>query len=686
MKFNFYIKYFIAWVILPVLINYNTFINTSSKTNTSTASNTIEQVKIWEIKKSIEVVWSSELVDEQSLSFNKEWTITKVYFKAWDKVNKWDIIAELDNSDAYTSIEDAKISLENTKINLQQLYEWADESKILQSENSIITTSNSLEITKKEFENLKITQQNSLNELLENIETSKKELEYSKTSLELSKKELDTLKKEKENSLGNTESNKSTTIIKIEDDLKSNLVEIEKIIEESDYIMWVTDENKDKNDEYENYLWAKNKVFKNDAETSLLKSISMYKTLKISLEDYDYLWDKDKIILLLTEYLNLYNNLYETTDLVYKTVDNSIDSVWTLSEWDIDSMKNTMSSYRSSSLNKASSINSSINTLNTLTDIDLISEWNQNSIASKEESIKTSQLSIDKKELSISNSLKNYDSTVEKYLLAIKSKQNDIDSKETSLKISKISLEELLEWPTEQNVAKSQNSIKQAEIKLDSAYENLDDYKLEAPFDWVIRKIDYMAWDNITNDTDKYIYIENPNLLEVSVKLDQIDIVTVNIWDDAIITFDAYITTPVKAKISSIDTTPGKTSWVVSYEVKLILDDPDFDKKILSWMTADVEIINELKENILLLKTNAINTVWDKKIVNISKNWKQEQIEVTTGLTSDWMTEILSWLKEGENAIVWDFVISWEEDDATLFDTPWSWKWWWWWWGWWRPQ
>lgn len=49
-----------------------------------------------------------------------------------------------------------------------------------------------------------------------------------------------------------------------------------------------------------------------------------------------------------------------------------------------------------------------------------------------------------------------------------------------------------------------------------------------------------MPWDNLKNENDMYVYIENPNLFEVTVKLDQIDVVKVKIWDPAIITFDSY--------------------------------------------------------------------------------------------------------------------------------------------------
>jgi hypothetical protein len=196
---------------------------------------------------------------------------------------------------------------------------------------------------------------------------------------------------------------------------------------------------------------------------------------------------------------------------------------------------------------------------------------------------------------------------------------------------------------------------------------------LQAPFDWVIRKIDYMPWDNLTNDTDKYVYIENPDLLEITVMLDQIDIVKVNMWDKAIVTFDTYKSIPVNAKISLIDTTPTKTSWVVYYEVKLILDDESFDKKILSWMTANIEIINEYKENILVIKSLLVQDLNWKKIVTVDKDWKQETVKIEIWISSWWMVEVISWLYIWDKLIEKEFTISSEtkkDTNAWLFSVP----------------
>ncbi len=671
-KIKFSLKYFILWLIVIFWINYSTFFSWSTTTDNKSSSWTILTVETWSIKNIIEVSWVSELVDEQSLKFTKEWTITKVNFKAWDTIKKWAVIAEIDSSDVYDSIDEAEINLENANLSYDQLFDDPDESQILQAKNSITTAENSYLIAQKELENLKTTQSNSINQLEKQIETSKKELDSSKVTLELTKKELETTKKEQLNSLGNTVSNKSTTIQNIEDSFKTNLTEIEKIIEQSDYIMWVTPENEAKNDKYESFLWAKNAEIKSKATYTLSESISLYTKLKTDLNKYNYDWNIESIKVLLKEFTTTYQKLAEATDYIYKTLDNSIESTGVLSSSDIDSKKSTMSSNRTSAQSKVASLNSTINTLNTLTNTDLVSESNSNSIAKQEEAIKSSELSIEKKDQDIENSEKSLETTKESYAITMESKQKDLESKERSVEIAKLSLSELTDWPTEQTVQKAKNSIKQAELKIESAYKNLDDYKLEAPFDGVVRKIDYMVWDNLVNDTDKYVYIENPNLLEITVMLDQIDITKVKLWQTANIVFDAYSTTTVKAIISSIDTEPTQSSWVVSYKVKLVLDDKSFTKKVLSWMTANVEIVIESKENILVLKTSAITDKDSKKYVTVIKNWEQIESEIVTWISADWMTEIASWLN------VWDQIATAEykaasstETTTSLFSPPW---------------
>lgn len=657
-KISFNLKYFLSWMVLVLLINYNTFLPSlgSSSTNIASTESSNLKVELWNIEESIDVVWNSELVNEQSIKFTKAWTITKVYYKAGDSIKKWDIIAEIDNWDAYDAIEEAKISLENSKLSLSDLYDDVDESKKIQAENNIITAQKNLEIANTELVNLKTSQENSLNKLQDGITISEKELLTAKSNLTISENELELLKKEKEDSYNNTISNKDNTIIQLENWLSSELSNISKTLEQVDYILWVTKENENKNDYYDLYLWAKLAWVKDSAKTSFWKSLSYFNALEKKINNYKT-GDITELQSIFDNLLILYKELENTTDLTYNTLEASVEAA-TFPQSEIDSKKSNMASYRSNAQSKITSITSSINNLKTLTNTDLLSQTNANTISQKEASVTSSKLSIEKQENDLESSKKSYEQTKSEYVTSIKSKENSIKSLENTLELAKITQSELLDWPTESNVIKAKNSVKQAELKLKSAYESLDDYTLTAPFDWVVRKIDYMVWDNLTTDNDKYVYIENPNLLEITVKLDQIDIMSVKLWMEATVTFDAYPTVPVKAVISSIDTTPISSSWVVSYEVKLILNDETFKENVLSWFSADVKIITTSKNNILLLKTSAITEKNWKYYVNLVKNWSSTETEVTVWLASWWKTEILSGLNEWDEVSTKDFSVT----------------------------
>lgn len=655
-------------LLFVLLFNYKLFYSSDTS---STQTVTTSKIEIGDIQASIEVVWEANLVDEQSIRFNKVGKVTKVYFKEGDKVKRWDVIAELDSKDAESSIKESELNLENAKLSLRQLYEWPDESQILQSKNTILTAENNLTISQKELENLKRNNLNSLSDTEKNIEFAEKELSILISWYEITKSELETLKKEQLSNLNSSVANKGTTIIDIEDGFRSSIAQIWEIILEADYILGISDENEEKNDSFEMFLWAKKSSIKTTAEFSLWATIDSYEAIEKKYAIYDNSWERQKLLSLLTGFLSVYNQLYTSIDSLYETLENSIPSEGSLSQTDIDAKKNKMSSYRTMILSKISILNKSINTLNTLTDIELLSEGNNNTLKKKEETLKSAEVDIEKKKTNIGTLKNSLLTTKTNYSIQEESKEKDIESKENTLEIARISLEEVLEWPTPENILKAQNTIRQSEIRLESSEESLEDYQLIAPFDGVIRKIDYKVWDNLTSDAEKYVYIENPNLLEINVMLDQIDITKVKLWQDAITVFDAYPKQKVASKITVIDTTPVESSWVVSYKVKLILDDSDFKDAVLSGMTANIQVITESRQKVLTVKSTALQELNGKKILLLQKNWQEQQVEVKTGLSSWWITEIISGVNEWDTIIIKDFSVSTEtEASNSLFSPP----------------
>lgn len=676
MKFVSYLKqvslvYGVMWLVVWYVWYTYLFLSTWSSGSQGTELS-YEAVSLWDLKESIDTFWSAELVNEQSIKFNKIGTITKVNFKDGESVKKWDIIAELDNAAWQATVKDAQINVDNAKLSLEQLYKKTSESEILKAQNTIESGQKNIENASKELENLKITQASALKDAKKSIENAKSDLITLKKNYDLAKNDLELQKQ-------NLSSSYNTSVLSRENDIKSiensflwEKSSLAKNLDDIDLILGLTEKNRNLNDSYEIYFSAKDTTLKNEAETNFYKASWAYKNFLELLSQYDNTQNIDKIQPIILSLQSTYSALQKAADYSYQAADNSIVAS-SLSESQLSSMKSTFSSIRSGAESKITSLNSILYKLDTLTDINLLSQTNANTLTSKEESLKTQVQNISKKEDEIENLENNLALTISKQELEMTTKLQSIENLQKTLEINKQSFAELQEGPTKENVAKAENSIEQANIKLQDAIDALKDYKIEAPFDGVVKKIDYKVWDKLLSDTSKYVYIENPNLIQIPISLDQVDVVKVEVGTSANITFDAYPSETLTGSINLIDYTPVKTSWVVTYTAYINIDNTAFDKNILSGMTANIEIITSQKKNVLLVSSSYISTEWQKSFVLLDKNGTLEKTQVEVWTSSNGKTEILSWLQVGDKIALQKVSVSSSSSAQTqnsLFSVP----------------
>jgi len=165
-----------------------------------------------------------------------------------------------------------------------------------------------------------------------------------------------------------------------------------------------------------------------------------------------------------------------------------------------------------------------------------------------------------------------------------------------------------------------------------------------APFDGIVRRIDFQVGDNLLADANetKYVVLENPDYFIVTVQLDQVDVVHVKEGQKASIVFDALPEETFEGVIDFIDTTPIQSSGVVSYEVEIALQPTGHT--ILSGMTAKVEIEIDARENVVAVPNLALRAIGNSSFV-VGENG--ERFPVETGLSDGTYTEVLSGLQEG---------------------------------------
>jgi RND family efflux transporter MFP subunit len=636
--------YFVILGILLVL-GGNYYLEKKKEVNqTTTQTEEPAIVEKWNISKTVDVVGSAELVDEQKLKFTQQGTIVKVNVKEGDTIKKWQIIAELDKTQTNYKVEQAKISLENAKLKLQDLLgNSVDASQVLGSKKTIEDTKNKMELLDVEINNFILERDMTLASLQKDIDIKESDLQSTQSKLETYKTEYQTSLLQQENGEQNTSIQNTDKVQGMQQTALQDIVYGEESLLSIDYILGYTSENKDKNDSYEMYLWKKDSMSFSSAEQYFSKTKNSLDILKK--------YNKEDIFTTLQYENDFFSNLFSLADYTYKTVEGSIENL-AFPQTKIDSLKSSLSSMRQKSQTNLARIITNTNTLKTLTNVDIIKTQNENTQNQKLLTIKDTELSISKAENEIANLKNDLKLKEQNYAYQLLQKQKDRSAYDMTLSINQASYDELVDWVSEYDLKTAQNSVTNAEISLANTMKDLENYELQAPFSWLIRKLDFKVWDNLTSDTDNYVYIENPDLLVISVSLDQVDIVNVKEGTKAKVTFDAFPKKEFNAIITSIDYTPTATSGVISYGVKLVITDEKYSEKILSWMTADISIITLEKNNILLLSSTAIKTDGTKNYVMMKENGVNKQVDITIGEISDGKTEILSWLSEGDSVVI----------------------------------
>lgn len=659
---------------------YAVYANFFAKKTTKTSFSIVETpVKKWNIENSIKTTWTAELVDEQKMRFNQSGKVSKVNYKDWDKIKKWAVIAELDKTDIQNTIKQAQISVSDAQIKLEEILKWPEQKDLLKYEWEVTSAKNKIENLNIDITNLEKTKNDKIADLEKQIKTKNDDIKSKTEELTNSKTDLELYITQSEKDVWDLNVDNSKTIEDAFSNSKKYLIDIEKTLNSVDEIFWISTENKSKNDDYELYLSAKNTNLKNQTSTlwseinlKLQETNSLYSSLESNKSE-------ENATKILTKISEIYSSLIDLSKTASNSVYNSITST-DYSQSQIDSDYNNMIWIWTTAQSNFSQTKTSLSNIAKLSDPEFKKQQTQSTITQKQKNISDLEINISNLNKDILDLNKDITDAKTDYETNLKQKQFEIISANNSLAIAEENLKDLKNWATSESIATAKNNIAKQVLNLENAKKNLEKYELTAPFDWVVRKIDFKVWDNLVSDDTKYVYIENPNLVKITSTIDQLDIVNIKEKQSVRIIFDSYSTSTLTWMVSEINSTPIETSGVTSYTVTITLEKWKFD--IYSWMTAKVYIIISGKQDVLVLDSVFLQKRWDKTSV-LKKNWtKQIMTEVVTGVSNTTQTEIVSWLFE------WDKVVrrvatssTWSTkttQSSIMMPGAWGWPEWWW--------
>jgi len=230
-------------------------------------------------------------------------------------------------------------------------------------------------------------------------------------------------------------------------------------------------------------------------------------------------------------------------------------------------------------------------------------------------------------------------------LAAANVNDSGLKSAAAQLASAQATLDNLKNTPTPEDVALAEASVRQAEISLQQAQSNLKKSQLIAPFEGVVADLNIQVGQQAGSSTQAVILVDLSQL-QAQVNVSEADLPRIKLGQAAQITFDALPDQTFSGRVTKAALVGVTTQGVVNFPVTVALDQPD--AAIRPGMTANVAIVVEQRDNVLLVANRAIKTSGRNKTVTVISNGKPTPVNITIGLSNDTQSEVTTGLNEGD--------------------------------------
>lgn len=257
---------------------------------------------------------------------------------------------------------------------------------------------------------------------------------------------------------------------------------------------------------------------------------------------------------------------------------------------------------------------------------------------------------------SMDEAIEDSPSKIKEAELSFKLAQEKLEEKKSALEDLKIGASSL-------DIKNQENVLALKESALTTAKENLANCYIYAPFDGVIAEVGKIEiGDSVGTGTFLASVITNKKIAELS--FNEIDAAKIKVGQKATLIFDALQDVNIVGVVSEVDTLGTVSQGVVSYGVKIVLNEED--ERIKPGMSITADIIIDAKIDVLALPSNAVKSQagdYYVEVVEVSDNKAEEYLSARTGValailptrkfvqvgvSNDSLIEILSGLEEGD--------------------------------------
>ncbi len=637
-------KRWALWVLIVVIgIGYGVWTKRFSQEESTDFFSTEYEVQTGEISTSLSLAGTTKFANAQKLTFVQQGKVTSVKVKVWDQVKKGQVLASISTDKLDTTLERNKRDLNAKK--------RAYEKKLKDADSGLDLLKAQAEYDQKLLEQTLLPQKQT-----SETETAQIAVENAKQNLKDQEKALKDLQddyaimygtwKNAQNSdlgLSKTAIERNQKFEAYVREFKIQALSLQSILDGYDRVMQETKKFLNPEDYTHVYIGADDQILRG-------KSVSQFYELQKQVEVLEDLYAQySKIpVASLTE-----GKILEGYQ-VFKTIWDQ------LSQWGTLNYNMVMKSVPSGKVDKTA-IAGYAKTLGTdiesegyalknkyMTTVAKLKEDMNSDSGSDQESMQTK---INKAKIALQDSKLKLQNAQEE-LMSLKTKQQIAKlTVESDLKTAKNKLDNLMDKvEISEELQAAKDALESAQEEIKTTLKQYEDYQIIANFDGLVTKVEMQVWDSISSSnnsssTEKYIYVETPNLLQVTLDVDQIDIVKISVWMSVQVVLDALSDQTFTGVISEIDTMSESSS----YKASVVFQKHSDDQKVLGGMSASVKVTLEQVTDTIIVPSPAIaDNVNGEKIVRLKK-WDQRVDQVVEiGISDDANTQILSGLKVGD--------------------------------------
>ncbi len=235
--------------------------------------------------------------------------------------------------------------------------------------------------------------------------------------------------------------------------------------------------------------------------------------------------------------------------------------------------------------------------------------------------------------------------------------KSDFDTADTNYETAKAS------------VSAAKAAVAQSEAALRNAQTNLGYTRIVSPVDGTVvsRNVDVGQTVAASFQTPTLFTIaQDLTKMQIDTSVDEADIGKVKVGQNVDFTVDAYADISFKGKVGQVRIAPITVQNVVTYDVVVTVDNPDF--KLKPGMTANVSIIVADKKGVIRIPNPALRFRPAERTkakqpqkspgVWVIENGKPKRIYVTAGISDGSFTELSAGeLREGQDVVTEETVV-----------------------------